>query len=479
MLSKISYIKNLLIFRTKSYSSRVVTFIDRKPLLSFFLVLIVLLGLIVASSFFVKKEEVITTAPTIKNVEIYSVGEVPRISVQAQIRKSGVIRINALASGVIHKLNKKEGDRVKKGERLLSMAANYSGSNPLSAQRQLAQAQYSNVLATYDIQKEALGKQKDIANKTDENSDQMRDINAKSISDTQALISMNQEIINTLDANITTLSQTPGNEAAILSAKQLKTQFTASNNSAKAALLATQQSTGSDKPTAHLSDLTRELTLKQLEIQEKQLDLNKEVSRLQLTIARINESLYFPTAPFSGVIERVMVKEKESITAGTPVMVISQTKEEDPITAIAFVSYDIASRVSMFDSSTLRVGNKSFEAVPSYISSEAVQGPLYAIYYPIPDYLNVDLISDGFITVDIPVGYPNTTSLVPFVPIDAVYQTREKSYVFVVKDNKATVREVVLGQVFGRYVEILSDFDRGEQVILNRNVIEGDEVKII
>ena len=188
--------------------------------------------------------------------------------------------------------------------------------------------------------------------------------------------------------------------------------------------------------------------------------------------------MYYPASPFSGVVERVFVKQFDFVSPGIPLMIISQVVEEDPISAVAFVSKDIAQLVSQLEMSILHIGNEKIEAIPSYVSSEAVSGSLYAVYYSVPDKYNKALTDGGYISIEIPVGYPDSIASTPFVPIDAVYQTRSRAYLFVSENGKAVSREVVLGQIFGRFVEVESGLQSSDQVIIDRNIIDGDIVSV-
>jgi hypothetical protein len=50
--------------------------------------------------------------------------------------------------------------------------------------------------------------------------------------------------------------------------------------------------------------------------------------------------------------------------------------------------------------------------------------------------------------------------------------------VFVAKDGKAVSKKINLSQVIGRYVEVTKGLSNSDQVILNRNVINGDPVRV-
>lgn len=448
---------------------------------SFFGILGALLILIILSNIITRvlpKENVEVNQP--KTVSVYRIGSAPKITVSAKTRKSGVVQISSFTNGVVSSIYKREGESVQKGELLMSLSNNYSGANSLTVARQIAQTQYQTVLDTYSNQKDLISSQKDLADKNKDNSDKLRDITNKSLDETKNLINLNNDILKSLDNNLNTLSQnSDANSALILSTKQLKSQFLAATSQANQALRASEYSQSGDNPPAKIAGISHDIAIKQLDIQQKQLDANKEISRLQLAIARINESIMFPTSPFSGTIQRVNIEENQTVSPGMPLMVISQTTEGDPITAVAFVSQDVAFRISKMEPSILHIGNKiNYESVPSFVSTEAVQGTLFAVYYDIPEEYTKSVVNEGFISIEIPIGVADTTMAATYIPIDSVYQTRDKSYVFVAKNNKAESKNVTLGQVYGRFVEVITGLKDGDAVILNRDIISEDLVKI-
>lgn len=473
-LQKLRKYKDFLHKKYTVLTRKTLLFIENKPLKSFFITLGIVLVLIVIGNILPKSKSDITTQVPVKKVEFYRIGSAPKITIQAQIRKTGVIQLVAQTSGIINMIHAFEGTSVKKGAPLINISSNYYGGNTATLQRQIAQKQDENMKSTYDMQKDLIQKQKDLAGKSDENSDQLRDITGKSREETQRLIDLNQQIIDALDVTINDPATTTTNLAT---ARQTKSSYLASINQAKSALRTAEFQSAGDKPPAQISDITREITIKQLELQEKQLALNKEITHLQFLLAQVTEGIYYPAAPFSGIIERVLVNPFDTVTPGTPLMVLSLAEtEEDPITAIAFVSKDIAENASKLEESTLHIGDETIKVIPSYISTEAIQGSLFAIYFPIPDTYNKKLTQNGFITVDIPVGHADTSSVAPFIPIDAIYQTRTSAYIFVADKGIAKSKEIKLGQIFGRYVAVASGISANDAVILNRNVIEGDRV---
>ncbi len=467
--------------RIKLVVRKAPAFIDKRPLLAFFSLLGILLLLIVLSSFLrkgkvvEKKAEIIT-----KSVRVYSIGSAPKIRVQAQIEKTGVIQINSIASGVIQDIKFKPGQAVNKGDILTVLSTNYQGGNALAVQSQIAYAQYRNTSQSFPLQQELIAKQKELAQKTDLNADELRRITAASLDETRSLIGLNNDILGTLDKNLRQYESTNSaglNDQAILSTKQLKSQFQSANNQLNNQLRSNEYQAGENNPPAQMSDLQREITIKQLEIQEKTLALNKEITGLQFRLAKINESIMYPAAPFSGVVQRVFVKVGQAVNPGTPLMIIAQT-EDDPIVAIAYVPREIAQKTSVYEPSTLYLGSNAYSTTPSYITQDAIQGTLYGIYFDVPDNYNRFVTEKGYIYIDLPIGYFDTIASIPYIPIDVVYQTQDSSYVYVIENGKVQSRTVTLGPVYGSYVEVESGLDKGDQIILDRNVITGDLVSV-
>jgi len=465
------------------FKKRLNTFITRKPFLTLLVILLGVFVLIAVGSFIRKPKTVTEKEETpIKDVSVYRIGAVPRIKLQAQIEKSSVVTITSLMGGVVQNISALEGAQVTQGQTLVSLSTNYQGGNTFALQRELARKQYENIEDTYETQKNIIDEQKSIATETHENTVELLEISERSIGETQSLLDYNTGILTGLEELIVYFESqpsTPETDQTIISLKSQKSQFTSANNQLNSSLRNTKYQTDSDNPPTELADLQKSVTIKQLDIQKQALKLQKEVAKLQYQIAQVNEALMYPSAPFTATIQKVFVRMGQVVTPGTPLMLISGLPEEDPITAVVYVTREMAQSVSRTEATHLRFGDKSYDSAPSFVSSEAVQGTLYAIYYPIPDNFTTSLTDKGYIEAEIPIGYPDTNSVIPFIPIDSVYQTEAASFVFVGKQGKATSRKVILGQVMGRFVEVVSGLNDGDVVILDRTIIEGDTIRDI
>ena len=457
--------------KIKNYFKTFLAFSERRPLVALIVILALLFVLIAVGSVLRRPEvEEVSAKAAPKQIKVYTVGAPARISVAAQIEKAGVIKIVAQTAGVVNRINVDEGQTVWRGQNLISLSSNYSGGNTFSLQRQLAEKQYQNVLDTFDAQKDVISKQRDLAEKTDGNNDQLRKITEDSIDETRSLIKLNDEIIKSIE-DVIAASTDP---AVILTNKQLKSQFVAANNQLKTALRTSEFRADEDKDAVALSNLQKDLALKQLEIQQKGLELSRETSKIMLKIARVNESLMFPTSPFEGKVERIHVKEGGAVNPGTVLATISSSGKD--LSAVALLPLNVVNKISQIEPSLVYVESEILEILPVHIATEATDGQLYAVVFSLPESFNGKLTDKGFIDVEVPLGLADTTGAIPFVPLDAIFQTQEKALVFVVEDDTAISREVVLGPVQGSFAEVLSGLSTGDVVILTRNVINGDKV---
>lgn len=452
------------------------TAFNARPLAFFYLSIAVLVGLIVLGN--ILREPAAEPKETTKaplNVATYTLGGAPQVTVTGEIEKSGVVTIVALTQGVVQKRNYQEGDPVAKGAVLMNLASNYHGGNAMSTQRQLAGVQYQQVLDTYDAQKDLIEKQKESARKMDAQSGELREITEDSLSETRDLISLNSSIISKLNDNLEILEADPVTNAdAILATKQAKSQFLAAQAQSKSALRQSEYQSDNENEPAELSQLQLDIAIKQLDLQAKMLDVQKEVSRLQLSLARITEGMTTPAAPFSGVVQRVFVKVGEVVNPGTPLAIVSQV-EDDPITVVAYVSRDIAQKISTTEPALITIRDEKIEVIPHYVTADAIDTGLYAVYFALPDSYISKVTDKDHALVHLNLMSDDPQSTVPYIPLDSIHQTSTSAYVFVVEDGKAKAHNVELGSVFGSLVQV-TGLSRQETIILDRTVTEGTEV---
>lgn len=465
--------------RRDLYYKKATVFIKRRPMASFFIALGILFLAIVANTLLTPKPKTAANTTVAKNVSVYKIGSAASVTYSAKIDKKGVIEIVAQTPGIVSAINVSEGQQVSKGNVLVSLSNNYQGGNALGVSREIAALQYQNIKDTYDTQKGIIDNQRAAADANHDNFDKLRDITNQGINNTQSSIDLNNDILSTLNSTLTNLQNTNvggANDAMILATKEQISQFQAAVNQLNAAQKQAQYSVDTNNPPTHLADSAHDIAIKQLDLAQKALDLTRETSKLQLQLAQISEATMYPAAPFGATVEKIHVAIGQSVNPGAPLITLSSNTKN--ATAEVLVPYDTAKKVSQLQDSILHVGTKTFSLRPEYISAEEAGGQMSSVIYTLPDTA-YSQVSDGqYIKVEIPIGYPDTISTIPYLPIDSVFQTQDGAFVYVASNNKALARHVDLGDVVGKNVAILNGLKKSDSVILDRNVIEGEKVKV-
>lgn len=460
----------------KKYYRKYVVFTKNHPFGSFFVALGVLfLVIFLGSTVFRVKPVAEETKTQAKHVAVFRMDESPKIRVQGEIKKDGVIKILAQTPGIVSFIPLHEGEEVAKGGRLINLSTNYQGGNAASLQRQLAGLAYKNVKETYDTQNEIIKKQREIALKQDASSDEMRRIAQQSLGDTQAVIRLDEELLSSIETNLQNLQNSNGYPQDILATQQVKSQYLSAITQIKSAQRNAELQANDNGSIAALSDLGRDIALKQLDLQEKALKLSLDTSSVQLKLASVQESLMFPSAPFKGIIQKVHVKVGDMVSPGTPLVTLAGGTGN--VVIDAKVPQHAALEISRTQNAVIEINGKQIEAAPSYISTEATAGQLYSVLFYVDDSYR-DLFTDNaFVNVSLPLGNKSETTT-QFIPVDSIFQTQNESFVFVVNGNKAVSKKVKLGEVTGRFVQIVEGLNKNDVVILSRNIVSGDQITI-
>ena len=465
--------------KTKIKSFKLGDRIRKHPYVSFIATLVLLFLVIALGSFLTQPEKEEAVTEQAKTVAVYSLNGGSEITTQVRVQKTGVIKIFAQAPGIVQAVNVKEGETVQRGQSIANLSTNYQGGNAQGVQAQIAGTQYKNTVETFDTQKDLINKQREVANLSNSNTDQLREISEKSVGETRDLLNLNQNILDTINTNLTNLeNNNPGgiNDAAILQTKQVKSQVQAGVNQLNSTLRTLDYQTNSENDPTKLSNLSKDITLKQLDLQEKSLEVGKKVAGLQLSLAQIQASLMSPASPSNGVVQKVNVVFGQSVNPGTLIATIAQPEHE--IIATAFVPQNIAPLVSQSTTSSITLSDGTVVKVtPRFISAEATDGQLYSVLYAIPQEYEKKLTDQEFLSISIPVSQIET-STTNLIPVDAVYQSENGASIFVVENNKAVEKQIKIGQIIGAYIEVLEGITENTQIILDRTVFSGQEVKI-
>lgn len=477
-LSKTSKIFKPIKLRFLSFYQGLLDFAKSRPLGTFFTFLVLLLALIVIGNLIRQPLPEPSKPVPVKTVSVYRIGISPKLTLQGQVEKASVVQITSQTSGIVQRLPYSEGQTVKKGQTLAWLSSNYAGGNALSVARQIAQVQNKNTLDSFQTQLDLINRQRDLANNGASNFESLRNITNQSVGDTQSLVNLNNDIISTLNTNLTTLLSDPiTNASLILSTKQMLSQFQSANLQLNSGLRSSQYQVDTDNPPTAMANAQKDIALKQLDLQEKTLNMTRELSSLQLRLAQINEGLMYPSAPFAATIQHIFVREGQAVNPGTPLFTLSAVIDP-PLTVYVYAPKSVAEKISKLEPAVIHLGDKALTLFPSFISTEAINGNLFAISFALPQENLGDTVDKEFVSVELPIGYSDSEAIFPFVPIDAVYQTEDTASVFTEKNGVALEKRVTLGPIYGDFVQVAAGLTKGDQVILDRNVVSGDKVTV-
>jgi multidrug efflux pump subunit AcrA (membrane-fusion protein) len=467
-----------------------ISLINRFPFATFLIFLAALIGLVVVGNQLRKPEPAAAPAePTPLTVSTFKQDQQPMLDLTAKIEKSGVTTVLAQSPGIVRKIHVTEGKEVRSAATLVSLSTTYQGGTAQSVSRQLAERNTKYSRETFDIQKDVIGRQREIAVKGETQARELRDISRKSLDDTRAVITINEDILNGINAQISELEATNIggiNDNLILSAKQGKSMVLGTLANVRNGLRNTEYQSSDSNTPAQTAERARDLALKQLELQEKSIELAKDVSELSLKLARISEQLMYPAAPCAGVVERVYVKSGDAVNPGTPIATIRSKHTQ--ANAVIAVPGEIARQVNQLEPTYIVLNGKEIAVFPRYISQEATEGTLHSISYTLPESVTDQVTQGSTLTMRVPLGSKQLTTKNVIAPIDAIYQTADKAYLYVIKSatqsaeagqsgQVAELREIELGDVTGDYVQVIFGVQTSDPIITSRGVTNGQKVK--
>ncbi len=211
----------------------------------------------------------------------------------------------------------------------------------------------------------------------------------------------------------------------------------------------------------------------QLKIDRENTLLSREQARLSQQQAAINLSRFYPTAPMAGVVEQVFVDTGDAVNIGTPLAVVRGVGNDVAIEAnisqsvAEYIDAGQTARIILADGSEVR-------AIPSHVSQLPTKAEAYTIHFALED--EEQNFYDGMV---VEIILPLTRAEGALIPLDAVQVSHDDAILFVVEDDRARSRNVILGDVIGGLVEVREGLSAGDLIILERTVVDGSAISII
>ena len=457
--------------------------VSARPFVAFIAVLVLLLAVIaLSSSMRTTEPEAEVQAPDPVAVQVFETGQSPRLTMTGTVEKSGIFVVTAQTGGIVQKVSVKEGAEIKRGTQLVALSGSYTGGSTQTVKRQISARNYQFELDTYDLKKEQIAKDRRTAELTSSNLTDLREISKRSIDEAKSLLGINEQILSYYEKQLSDKEKSgTATEADLTTARKDVALSRSTVNGIRSSLRTVEYSSSNDTAPAQSQNNTREATLLGLDLREKMLDLNKDISALNLKMDRISESLLYPASTCAGIVEQIFVNVGESVSQGTPIALIRANDRQAEINVS--VPLSIAKQVSNLEPAQVTINGTVYDLYPDVITTEAATGTLGNIKFVLPESVIDALGNNQTVSVSMPLSVSEATAESLVVPLDAIYQTATTAYVYTVVTKEdgslhTQIKEVQVGEVSGTYVTTLSGLTEEDKVIVTRGVTADQEVTI-
>ncbi len=223
------------------------------------------------------------------------------------------------------------------------------------------------------------------------------------------------------------------------------------------------------------NDLEATIARKQYTIQKRNTELEFDITKLQQKQAAIGAARYAPVSPFNGVVDRVFVSRGDTVNVGERIAVVNANDQS--MRLAVNISSSLASVVDVLQPSIISVDGQEIEILPQNISRGVADDQSYVVTYNVDQKYAELFTNNEYVGVSMPIeAQPSVDEVL--IPLDAVRLMNDGTIVFVVEDGIARAKNVVSGEVVGGFIFVEGDISSDDDIILNRNVFDGDQVVV-
>lgn len=399
-------------------------------------------------------------------------GQTAGIETTGTVKNLGSVTLVAQTAGPVKSIADVEGKDVKSGTSIVSQETGYGTGNAGYISVQIAQKNVEMSQSNYKNTQDSVNKTRQIADENRTNTEELRKISEQSIGDTQNLLNTAQAIVDKINTDIAASSD----PNVIQGLRQQLVQYQSIIAGNNTALRNLQYSTNKDKSPEKLADYAKDSVYISTQMQLDAARIGSEISELSLKSARVMASLNTVRAPFAGSIERIYVTKGQYLNPGTPVAKIAGKTE---LNLVVPVSGYAASQIPDTGLIDVQLSGKTIQVPVTHVPNTPTAGDLYEVVATIPESYRDEVYEGQSIRVTLPTIAKRTGENMNThrVPLESVFVTNLERYVFVYQDGKAVRKIVETGEVIGDQIEIKSGLNNGDQLILDRRVIDGQSVE--
>jgi len=415
--------------------------------------------------------------PRILQVNGFTFGETPvQEEVVGTIKNQNTLTLVAQSNGPVQSVLVTEGAKVYRGTTIVQQETAYAAGNVQAVATQLAtkNAQLATESLESTVRQVSLSREQ--ADLSRDNTENLREIAEKSISETKQIIELSETIAETIEDNLEAEQAGTNDPATVQTLRQALLGAQSGLNQARQGLRSLEYQTDTDNPQSKLADLQRQVVQESTELQLKSAQLQKDIAQLNVRQAQIAQAATRVTAPIAGTVEKVFVRPGQFVSPGTPVAVI---KGETDLLLEILVAGKVALQVD--DSQNAVVKGLSGNAVTlpiQHVSAAPVSGSLYQVLIQVPAEYEPFVFQNQTVAVTLPLHKTSLAAGNSFVPLDALFVSNTGRYVFIEQDGKAVQKPVETGEIVGTGIEITSGLVPGEIILLDRRVIDQQEIEV-
>jgi RND family efflux transporter MFP subunit len=426
-------------------------------------------------------EPEVEVVPRKLQVNGFVFGETPvQEEVVGTIKNQNTLTLVAQSNGPVQSVLVTEGAKVSRGKTLIQQETAYAAGNVQAVATQLASKNAQLAAESLESTVKQVSLSREQADLSRDNTENLRKISEQSISETKQIITLSEQIAKTIEDNLKAEQAGANNQATVQALRQALLGAQSGLNQARQGLRNLEYQTDTNNPLSKLADLQRQVVQESTELQLKSAQLQKDIANLNLRQAQIAQAATRVTAPISGTVEKVFVRPGQFVSPGTPVAVI---KGETDLLLEISVAGRVALQVDQTKSAIVKGlrGSSSTNTVSlpiQHVSAAPVSGQLYQVLIQVPAEYEPFIFQNQTVAVTLPLQQTSLAAGNSFVPLDALFVSNNGRYVFIEQDGKAVQRPVETGEIVGTSIEIKSGLVPGEVVLLDRRVIDQQQIEL-
>jgi len=220
-------------------------------------------------------------------------------------------------------------------------------------------------------------------------------------------------------------------------------------------------------------DRQARITWKQHYLQERSAELSHDTAQLQAAQAYASVALFKTVAPLSGLLEEVAVNVGDDIKAGQ-IIAILKADNEDDVRVTAHVGAERALHIDVESKITANYKGVDIPLEIVHISQSSTSDQSYTLTFRVNKNILGNISNGSFVNISLPLKSEKDT----LVPLDSIHFSSNNSEIYILENNMAHIKKVTLGEVLGSYVIVTDGLDENNQIIMDRNVTDGEHVQI-